>query len=41
MVANPFANMAVGPKIRPQALTTDAPSLFVACGLAMRRFDPQ
>jgi len=28
-------------KIRPQALTADAPSLFVACGLAMRRFDPQ
>ncbi|MDA8129158.1 MAG: pilus assembly protein PilM [Betaproteobacteria bacterium] len=41
MLANPFANMAVGPKIRPQALTADAPSLFVACGLAMRRFDPQ
>ncbi len=41
MVVNPFANMAVGPKIRPQALTADAPSLFVACGLAMRRFDPQ
>ena len=40
-VVNPFANMAVGPKIRPQALTADAPSLFVACGLAMRRFDPQ
>jgi len=41
MVVNPFATMAVGSKIRPQALTADAPSLFVACGLAMRRFDPQ
>jgi type IV pilus assembly protein PilM len=41
MVVNPFANMAVGAKVRPQALTADAPSLFVACGLAMRRFDPQ
>jgi type IV pilus assembly protein PilM len=41
MVVNPFANMAVGSKIRPQELTADAPSLFVACGLAMRRFDPQ
>jgi len=41
MVVNPFANMAVGSKIKPQALTADAPSLFVACGLAMRRFDPQ
>jgi len=40
-VANPFANMAVGSKIRPQALAADAPALFVACGLAMRRFDPQ
>ncbi len=41
LVVNPFANMAVGSKIRPQALTADAPSLFVACGLAMRRFDSQ
>ncbi len=41
LVVNPFATMAVAPKIRPQALTADAPSLFVACGLAMRRFDPQ
>jgi type IV pilus assembly protein PilM len=41
LVVNPFANMAVGSKILPQALTADAPSLFVACGLAMRRFDSQ
>jgi type IV pilus assembly protein PilM len=41
LVVNPFVNMAVNPKIRPQALATDAPSLFVACGLAMRRFDSQ
>jgi len=41
MVANPFANMAVNAKIRPQALAADAPALFVACGLALRRFDPQ
>jgi type IV pilus assembly protein PilM len=41
MVVNPFANMAVGAKIRPQQLAMDAPSLFVACGLAMRRFDPE
>lgn len=41
LVANPFVNMAVGAKIRPQQLALDAPSLFVACGLAMRRFDPQ
>jgi type IV pilus assembly protein PilM len=41
IVANPFANMTIGSKIRPQQLSNDAPSLFVACGLAMRRFDPQ
>lgn len=41
MIANPFANMAVSSRIRAQALSADAPSLFVACGLAMRRFDPQ
>ena len=40
IVANPFANMSVGSKIRAQQLSNDAPSLFVACGLAMRRFDP-
>ncbi len=39
MVANPFANMALSSKIRPKHLSTDAPSLMVACGLAMRRFD--
>ena len=39
LIANPFANMALSSKIRPKYLTTDAPSLMVACGLAMRRFD--
>ena len=39
MIANPFANMALSSKIRPKILATDAPSLMVACGLAMRRFD--
>lgn len=41
MIGNPFVNMAVGGKVRPQQLASDAPGLFVACGLAMRRFDPQ
>ena len=41
MLVNPFANMAISSRIRPQALTADASSLFVACGLAMRRFDSQ
>ena len=40
LVANPFANMALSSKIKPRQLTIDAPSLMVACGLAMRRFDP-
>jgi len=40
VVANPFANMALSSKIRPKNLSQDAPSLMVACGLAMRRFDP-
>jgi type IV pilus assembly protein PilM len=39
LIANPFANMSLSSKIRPKYLTTDAPSLMVACGLAMRRFD--
>jgi type IV pilus assembly protein PilM len=32
--------MDVSPKIRATSLAQDAPSLMVACGLAMRRFDP-
>jgi type IV pilus assembly protein PilM len=40
IIANPFVNMSLSSKIRPKALTQDAPSLMVACGLAMRRFDP-
>jgi type IV pilus assembly protein PilM len=40
VIANPFSNMALSSKIRPRNLTVDAPALMVACGLAMRRFDP-
>ncbi len=39
IIANPFANMALSQRIRPKNLATDAPSLIVACGLALRRFD--
>jgi type IV pilus assembly protein PilM len=39
LVANPFAAMAPSPKIKAKQLATDAPSLMVACGLALRRFD--
>lgn len=38
-VANPFANMAVGPRVKPQALSNDAPAMMIACGLALRGFD--
>ena len=40
MVANPFALMTLSSRIKPRQLQADAPSLIVACGLAMRRFDP-
>ncbi|MGA8863795.1 MAG: pilus assembly protein PilM [Gallionella sp.] len=40
MVANPFALMKLSGRIKPRQLQTDAPSLIIACGLAMRRFDP-
>jgi type IV pilus assembly protein PilM len=39
-IANPFARMQVSPRVKPRALAQDAPSLVVACGLALRRFDP-
>jgi len=40
MVANPFALMTLSSRIKPRQLQTDAPALIIACGLAMRRFDP-
>ncbi|SOB76655.1 type IV pilus assembly protein PilM [Marinobacter sp. LV10R510-11A] len=39
LVANPFAEMAVGSRVNASALSNDAPSLMIACGLAMRSFD--
>ena len=39
LVANPFAGMALSSRVRPKNLLADAPSLMVACGLALRRFD--
>ncbi len=38
-VANPFSDMILGSKIKIQALSNDAPSMLIACGLAMRSFD--
>lgn len=39
MVANPFASMSIASRIKPQLLSNDAPSLMIACGLALRSFD--
>ncbi len=37
-VANPFANMSLTSRISPEGIRSDASSLMIACGLAMRRF---
>jgi type IV pilus assembly protein PilM len=39
LIANPFAKMAVSNHVKPRQLASEAPALFVACGLALRRFD--
>lgn len=39
LVANPFADMALSGKVNAGALASDAPSLMIACGLALRSFD--
>ena len=39
LVANPFINMALSNRVRPQSLSSDAPALMIACGLALRSFD--
>lgn len=38
-VANPFVNMTLSNKIKPQDLSNDAVALMIACGLALRSFD--
>ncbi len=38
-IANPFINMSIHSKIHSKQLAVDAPSLMVACGLALRSFD--
>jgi type IV pilus assembly protein PilM len=37
--ANPLAGMSVASRVDAAALSNDAPSLMIACGLAMRSFD--
>ncbi len=38
-VANPFAGMSMAGKVDVDKLASEAPSLMIACGLAMRSFD--
>jgi type IV pilus assembly protein PilM len=40
VMANPFSKMTMSQRVRAKQLLLDAPSLMVACGLALRRFDP-
>ncbi|HEY5612670.1 MAG TPA: pilus assembly protein PilM [Lysobacter sp.] len=39
LIANPLANMTLGPRVQAHALAQDAPALMIACGLALRSFD--
>lgn len=38
-IANPFVNMMLSNKVKPQSISNDAPALMIACGLAIRSFD--
>jgi type IV pilus assembly protein PilM len=38
-LVNPFADMTLASKVDADALGSDAPSLMIACGLALRSFD--
>ncbi|MCX7627252.1 MAG: pilus assembly protein PilM [Methylophilaceae bacterium] len=39
VAANPFIDMKLAKHIHPDQLAVDAPSLMIACGLALRKFD--
>ena len=38
-IVNPFANMSLSSRVKPQTLSNDAPALMIACGLSLRSFD--
>ena len=40
LIVNPFSNMELSSRIIPRQLNLDAPALLIACGLALRSFDP-
>lgn len=39
VIANPFINMALSSRVKPQSLSNDASAMMIACGLALRSFD--
>lgn len=39
LIANPFVEMSLAPKVHAEALSNDAPAMMISCGLAMRSFD--
>lgn len=38
-VANPFEQMSISSRVNAVALSSDAPAMMIACGLALRSFD--
>lgn len=40
VLANPFTRMKLASAVRAKQLLAEAPALMIACGLALRRFDP-
>ncbi|TGD73059.1 pilus assembly protein PilM [Mangrovimicrobium sediminis] len=38
-IANPFADMSISSRVNAVALSSDAPAMMIACGLALRSFD--
>jgi len=38
-IANPFAEMSISSRVNAVALSSDAPAMMIACGLALRSFD--
>lgn len=39
IVANPFVDMSLASKVSASSLSSDAPAMMIACGLALRSFD--
>lgn len=39
VIANPFIDMSLSNRVKPQNLSKEAPSMMIACGLALRSFN--